>query len=62
MGYTGPNGIPEDFPERVQTFILLVRISDSEDEPVTHGSPYNFVVLDSPITGHLGKMTISLNW
>ena len=40
----------------------VVLVSDSDDEPVTRGSPYNFAVLNSPITGHLGKMTISFNW
>ena len=29
---------------------------------MTHGSPYNFVVLNSPVIGHLGKMIISRNW
>ena len=47
MGYRGPNGIPKDVPEREQTFILVVQISDSEDEPVTRGIPYNFSVLKS---------------
>ena len=55
MGYRGPNGIPEDVPEREQNLISVFQISDSEDEPVTRGMPYNFVVLNSPVTGHLGK-------
>ena len=62
MGYRGPNGIPEDVPKREQTLISVVRRSDSEDEPVTHGNPYNFAVLNNPVTGHLGKMIISPNW
>ena len=33
----------------------MVQVSDSENEPVTCGSPYNFIVLNSPVTGHLGK-------
>ena len=37
-------------------------ISDSEDEPVTRGMLYNFVVLNSPVTGHLGKRIINTNW
>ena len=59
MGYKGPNGITEDFPEREQTLISVVQRSDSEDEPVTRGMPYNFVVLNSPVTGHLGKRIIN---
>ena len=55
MGYRGPNKIPEDVPEREQTLILLVRILDSEDEPVTRGMLYNFVILNSLVIGHLGK-------
>ena len=27
------------------------------NEPVTHGILYNFIVLNSPVTGHLGKRT-----
>ena len=37
-------------------------ISDSEDEPVTRGSLYNFAVLNSLVTGHLGKKIIHTNW
>ena len=62
MGFRGPNGIPEDVPEREQTVLSVVRISEPEDEPVTRGMPYNFTVLNSPITGHLGKMIINPNW
>ena len=54
LGYRGPNGIPKDFLEREWTPLSLVQISDSEDEPMTRGMPYNFVVLNSPVTGHLG--------
>ena len=59
LGYGGPNGITEDVPERPRTVILVVQISDSEDEPVTRGMPYNFAVLNSPVTGHLGKRIIN---
>jgi len=62
LGYRGPNGIPEDVLERARTLILVVQISDSEDEPVTHGMPYNFVVLNNPVTGHLGKRIINPKW
>ena len=37
----------------------MIRILEPEDETVTCGSPYNFIVLNSPVTGHLGKMIIS---
>ena len=47
MGYRGPNGIPKDVPEREWNLISVVRISDSEDEPVTRGMPYNFSILNS---------------
>ena len=62
MGYKGPNEISEDVPERAQNLVLLVQILDSEYEPMTHGMPYNFIVLNSPVTGHLGKMIINPNW
>ena len=62
MSYRGPNGIPEDVIEMEWTLILVVQISDSEDEPVTRGMPYNFAVLNSPVTGHLGKRIINLKW
>ena len=62
LGYTGPNGIREDVPERAQTLISFFRRSDSEDEPVTRGRPYNFAVMNSPVTGHLGKRIITPNW
>ena len=39
-----------------------VQILDLEDELVTHGCPYNFCILNSPITGHLGKRIINPNW
>ena len=44
------------------TISSLVQISDTEYETVTHGSPYNFSVLNSPVIGHLGKMIIIPNW
>ena len=59
LGYRAPNGIPEDVQKRARTLILVVQISDSEDEPVTRGMPYNFVVLNSPVTCHLGKRIIN---
>ena len=62
LGYLGPNGIPEDVPKREQNLILVFQILDLEDEPLTCGMPYNFVVLNSPVTGHPGKMIINPNW
>ena len=62
MGYRGPNGIMKDVPKRVQTEISVVQILEPEDEPVTHGIPYNFTILNSLVTGHLGKMIINSNW
>ena len=59
MGYKGPNEILEDVPERVRTILFVVQISEPEDETVTRGSLYNFVVLNSPVTGYLGKMIMS---
>ena len=40
----------------------MVWVLDLEDEPMTCGSPYNLVVLNSPVTCHLGKRTLSPNW
>ena len=62
MGYRVPNGIPEDVPKISRTLIFVVRISEPEDEPVTRGMPYNFIVLNSPVTGHLGKRIINTKW
>ena len=62
LGYTGPNGIPKDVPERAQIVLPLIRILGSEDEPVTRRMPYNFTILNSPVTGHLGKRIININW
>ena len=41
---------------------FVVLVSDSEDEPMTRGIPYNFAVLNSPVTGHLGKRIINPKW
>ena len=62
LGYRGPNGIPKDLIESARTLILVVQILDSEDELVTCGILYNFAILNSPVTGHLGKRTINPNW
>ena len=35
--------------------IYVVLVSYLEDEPVTCGIMYNLVVLNSPVTGHLGE-------
>jgi len=62
LGYKGINEISEDVPKMERTIISLVEVSDPEYETVTCGSLYNFTVLNSPITGHIGKMIISPNW
>ena len=33
----------------------MVQILEPEDETVTRGKLYNFSILNSPVTGHLGK-------
>ena len=53
--YRGPNGIPKAVIEREQTVLSLFQILDLEYEIVRRGSSYNFVVWNSPVTGHLGK-------
>ena len=55
MGYEGPNEIYQDVTEREQNLISLIKVSDPEDETVTHGSPYNFVILKSPKNVTLGN-------
>ena len=62
MSYTGPNEISKYVIEMEWNLISMVLVSNLEYEPVTRGSPYNFIDLNSPVTGHLGKMTISPNW
>ena len=63
-GTISPSGyeIFENVPEREQIVIFVVQVLDLEDEPVTCGSPYNFTVLNSPVTGHCGKSIINPNW
>ena len=62
MGDRGPNGIPKDVTEIKLTIISMIQILYSEDEPVTRDMPYNFTILNCPVTGHLGKMIINPNW
>ena len=62
LGYRGPNGIPEDVPERARTVLLVVWTADLEYETVTRGNPYNFAIRNSPVTRHLGKTIINPNW
>ena len=61
-GYRGPNEIYQDVIEREWTLLSVIEFSDPEDETVTRDSSYNFAVLNSPETGHLGKTIISPNW
>ena len=60
-GYKGPNEISQDVPERAWTLLSVVKISNPEDETVTHGSPYKFTLLNSPKMSHVGKTRISPN-
>ena len=60
MGYKVPNEIYEDVLERAQTLTSVVQVSDLEDEIVTHGNQCNCAVLNSLVTGHLGKMIIPI--
>ena len=62
LGYKFPNEIYEDVIERAQNTLSMVQVSNPEDETVTRGIPYSFAILNSPVTGHLGKMIISPNW
>ena len=62
LGYKSPNENFEDVPKMERNLLSQIQFSDPSDETVTCGSPYTFVVLNSPITGHLGKMIISPNW
>ena len=50
------------FQKRAWTLISVVLISYLEYEPVTRGMPYNFAVLNSLVTGHLGKRIIKPKW
>ena len=60
-GYEGPNEIYKDIPERQRTMLSMVNVLYPKDETVTCGSLYNFTMMNSPKTGHLGKMLISPN-
>ena len=62
LGYKGPNGISQDVLDRAQTAISVVKVSKLDDEIVTRGSPYTFIMLNSPETCHLGKTLIIPNW
>ena len=61
-GYKGPNEIYEYVPKWAWNLLYVVEVLDFEDKTVTHGSPYNFAMLNSLETSHLGKMPISPNW
>ena len=50
------------FQKMATTVISVIQVLDSEYELVTRGSPYSFDVMNSPVTGHLGKMFIRPNW
>ena len=59
--YEGPNEISQDVPDRARTVLYVVKVSNHDYETGTRGSPYNFAMLNSPETGHLGKTIISPN-
>ena len=61
-GYKGPNEIYEAIPKMARTVIFVGEVSDPEDETVTCGSPYNFAIVNSSVTGHRGKRIINPNW
>ena len=60
--YEIPNENLQDFPDREQTLLYVVKVSELEGQTVTHGSLYKFVMLNSPEISHLGKTLISHNW
>ena len=62
LGYQCPNEISQGVPGREHNLISLVEFLDPKDETVTRGSLYNFAMLNSPETCHLGKTIISPNW
>ena len=62
LGYEGPNEIYQDFPDKAQNVISLVKFPDPEGETMTRGSLYKFDLLNSPKMRHLGKTHISSNW
>ena len=60
-GYEGPNEIYQDVTDKSWTLIYVVKVSNPDDETGTRGSPYKFVMLNSPEIRHLGKNIISPN-
>ena len=62
FGYEGPNAILQYVLDREWTLISVVNFLDTYGETMTHGSLYNFAILNNLITGHLGKMIITPNW
>ena len=60
--YKDPNEILQDVPYREWTVLSMIKFSDPKGETVTHGSPYNFFMLNNLETIHLGKRVISTNW
>ena len=60
--HEGPNEISQDVPKIVETVTSVVKVSDPDDETVTHGSPYKFAMLNNPKIRHLGKTLIGPYW
>ena len=62
LGYEGPNEILQNVTDREQPIISVIKFSNPEGETVTRGSPYKFIMLNSPKLSHCGKTIISPNW
>ena len=62
LGYQSPTEIYQYVTKREHTVHSVLEYLDPEDETMTNGSPYNFSMLNSPETDHIGKKIISTNW
>ena len=62
LGYEGPIKISQVVPDKEQNLIYFVKVSDSDDETVTHGSPHKLANMNSLEISHLWKTLISPNW
>ena len=47
-GYEGPNEIYQDVPVREWNLVIVVKFSNPKGETMRHGSPYKFIVMNSP--------------
>ena len=46
-GYEDPNEISQDVPDREHNVLSMINFSYPEGETMTHGSLYNFVMLNN---------------